>query len=172
MFADFWVVRKVVAFNNGSLKCCKLIFKAGWKDSKTHYFYKSYIFLLYMVQVCVRVKDPKRVFFCRNVIAQHKVQFILAVMHTGNRCNCVVFFPVSFRKDASLCICVNAPALKDFIRQVYNPVRISSVKPDYAHRPLYYATLDIFIPLDLKLLLKRGPGHGKLVSSPLKVVVA
>ena len=64
-----------------------LPFQTGRKYSKTHDFDQTDIFLFDMVQLGMRMINPKRMFLCRNVIAQSQIQFKHITAFSGDRCD-------------------------------------------------------------------------------------
>ena len=95
-----------------------LLFESARQNRQTHDLDQTDVFLLDVVQLLMRMIEAHRMFWCGQVVAQHQIQFVLAISHSGNRRDRVVRLAVGFREDHRVGVRIAAPLGENFARQL------------------------------------------------------
>ena len=150
----------------------QLLLQAAGKDCQTHDLDQADVLLFDVVELCVGMVDPQRVFRGGDVVAQDQIQLISAIPHPGNGGDGVVGFAVRLGKDEACLVGIAAPCGQDLVGQLHQTLVIRTGQADAAHGPVDDAGFHILKAGEYPALLDGGLGHGELVVTALEVVVA
>ena len=119
----------------------------------------------------MRMEYAKRMFFGRDIVAEHEIQLVLAVPFARDRRDRIVRLAVRLRINKCRLIGVASPRQQNLICKVNQTLRLLGTNPDDGHRPLYDPGFHILITRKRNRLLDRCFRHRKLVMTALEMIM-
>ena len=150
----------------------QLLLQAAGQHGQTHHLDETNVLFFDVMQLGMGVVHTQRMLRGGDVVAQHQIQLIFAVPHPGNRRDGVVGLAIRLGKDKAALVGVAAPSGQKLIGQLYKACIIRTGQTDAAHGPVHDTGLHILKAGEHPRLFNRCFGHGKLVMTALKVVMA
>ena len=83
-----------------------------------------------------------------DIAAQNQVQFIQIGAATCDGSDGVVGFSIRESNNAGIQIGITTPCSEDLVRQICDPLGITTIEADNAHGPLDDTGMDVFITLE------------------------
>ena len=124
-----------------------------------------------MVKFSVWVIYAKRMFLCREIIAEYQIKLIIGASSSCDRCDRIVWFTVCLSIDDCILIGVSSPCNKDLVCQFNQTLLIAACDTNHGHRPLYDAGLHIFESCESNLFLDRCLFHCECIMSALEMIM-
>ena len=127
MLGEFLIFAQIFAVQKRSPEVRHLLFESAGQNRQTHDLDQADVLLFDVVQLLVRMIEAHRMFRRGQIVAKHKIEFIAAVSHAGNRRDRIVRLAVGFRENHRIGVTVTAPLRKDFAREVAKLVLVRTV---------------------------------------------
>ena len=99
---EFLIFAQIFAVQKRRPQVSHLFFESAGQDRQTHNLDQADVLLFDVVQLLVRMVEAHRMFRRGQIVAKHKIEFIAAVSHAGNRRDRIVRLAVGFGEDHRL----------------------------------------------------------------------
>ncbi len=155
----------------GIRKSLHFVLETCGKNGESHNLDKTDIFLFDMMKLAVGVEISQRTFFRGNIVSQHQIKLVGVSVFTCNGSYRIVGYSVCLRKYERAFVGIASPFCQYLIPQLYEPFIVGTAKSQHGHRPFHPAYVNVLESLYSIGLLNRSGSHGKIVMSPLEMLM-